>query len=140
MGFTWYARPILVNAIITGLINANFLGGPRTLLETPRVIRRNNSAKDLAAFAESANAMKRLVLRHQAYSTDFSCKPGYRLSAHREGDDCASSEHINNYNLPATPTSGSDSGSISPSNSMGNPSAERCMMQTSPFADSKIAQ
>ncbi|XP_015783553.1 MAP kinase-interacting serine/threonine-protein kinase 1 [Tetranychus urticae] len=47
-------------------------GGPLTLLKTPKVIRRNNSAKDLAAFAESANAMKRLVLRHQAYSTDFS--------------------------------------------------------------------
>jgi len=60
-------------------------GGPVTLLETPRVIRRNNSAKDLAAFAENANAMKRLVLRHQAFSTDFSLKP--RLSSHYEEKD-----------------------------------------------------
>lgn len=37
-------------------------GGPRTFLQTPKVIRRNNSAKDLAAFAESANAMKRVII------------------------------------------------------------------------------
>lgn len=40
-------------------------GGPRTtLLQTPKVIRRNNSAKDLAAFAENANAMSRLFIRN----------------------------------------------------------------------------
>ncbi|KAF7489832.1 hypothetical protein SSS_05340 [Sarcoptes scabiei] len=38
-------------------------GGPRTFLQTPKIIRRNNSAKDLAAFAESANAMKRLFIQ-----------------------------------------------------------------------------
>lgn len=38
-------------------------GGPPTLLETPSVIRRNNSVKELAAFAENANAMKRDYLR-----------------------------------------------------------------------------
>ncbi|RWS06938.1 MAP kinase-interacting serine/threonine-protein kinase 1-like protein, partial [Dinothrombium tinctorium] len=74
-------------------------GGPVTLLETPRVMRRNNSAKDLAAFAESANAIKRLVLRHQAFSTDFSYKP--RLSSHAESQD---SSDINNYS-PLTPSS-----------------------------------
>ncbi|RWS11084.1 MAP kinase-interacting serine/threonine-protein kinase 1-like protein, partial [Dinothrombium tinctorium] len=73
-------------------------GGPVTLLETPRVMRRNNSAKDLAAFAESANAIRRLVLRHQAFSTDFSYKP--RLSSHNEED----SSDINNY-MPLTPSS-----------------------------------
>lgn len=59
-------------------------GGSSTLLETPRVIRRNNSAKDLAAFAESANAMKRLVLRTQTFSNDYSCMNMRRLSSHRE--------------------------------------------------------
>lgn len=40
-------------------------GGPRTtLLQTPKVIRRNNSAKDLAAFAENANAVSRLFIRN----------------------------------------------------------------------------
>jgi MAP kinase interacting serine/threonine kinase len=58
-------------------------GGASTLLETPRVIRKNNSAKDLAAFAESANAMKRLVLRTQTYSNDYS-NMNRRLSSHRE--------------------------------------------------------
>ena len=74
-------------------------GGPGTLLETPRVIRRNNSAKDLAAFAESANAMKRLVLRHQTYSTDFSFKT--RLSAHHENEE--SEPMAISFNIPITP-------------------------------------
>lgn len=45
-------------------------GGPRwtSFLETPSVIRRNNSAKDLAAFAENANYVKRLVLQHETSS------------------------------------------------------------------------
>jgi len=45
-------------------------GGPRwtSFLETPSVIRRNNSAKDLATFAENANYVKRLVLQHETSS------------------------------------------------------------------------
>lgn len=45
-------------------------GGPRwtSFLETPSVIRRNNSAKDLAAFAENANYVKRLVLQQETSS------------------------------------------------------------------------
>lgn len=45
-------------------------GGPRwtNFLETPSVIRRNNSAKDLAVFAENANYVKRLVLQHETSS------------------------------------------------------------------------
>jgi len=73
-------------------------GGPVTLLETPRVIRRNNAAKDLAAFAESANAMKRLFLRHQAYSTDCTYKIQSKLSSHLEDKD----RSLEDY-LPATP-------------------------------------
>ncbi|KAH9506671.1 MAP kinase-interacting serine/threonine-protein kinase 1 [Dermatophagoides farinae] len=46
-------------------------GGPRTFLQTPKIIRRNNSAKDLAAFAESANAMKRLFFKN-LYSNSIS--------------------------------------------------------------------
>lgn len=46
-------------------------GGPRTYLQTPKVIRRNNSAKDLAAFAESANAMRRLYIKN-LYSNSIS--------------------------------------------------------------------
>lgn len=46
-------------------------GGPRTFLQTPKVIRRNNSAKDLAAFAESANAMRRLFIKN-LYSNSIS--------------------------------------------------------------------
>lgn len=69
-------------------------GGPSNLLQTPRVIRRNNSAKDLATFAVNANAVKRQI---------FNCMPGSNsigsmgelmqlqksspLFAHREVDD-----------------------------------------------------
>ncbi|GIY76088.1 hypothetical protein CEXT_183842, partial [Caerostris extrusa] len=39
-------------------------GGPATLLHTPLIIRKNNSARDLAVFAENANAYKRLQFGH----------------------------------------------------------------------------
>ncbi len=107
-------------------------GGPRTLLETPRVIRRNNSAKDLAAFAESANAMKRLVLRHQTYSTDFSFKT--HLSSHHEKEET----DILSFNLPITPTS--EAGSLSPP-VMVTSISEKCLMAINgPIVDPKIAQ
>jgi MAP kinase interacting serine/threonine kinase len=94
-----------------------YQGGSSSLLETPRVIRRNNSAKDLAAFAESANAMKRLVLRHQTFSTDYSLNA--RLSCHEEEENAAlqgSNEMMNvNFFGPATPLTSADSDeSLSP--------------------------
>lgn len=45
-------------------------GGPTTQLETPHVIRRNNSAKELSAFAESAIAVNRMMQQHMALSID----------------------------------------------------------------------
>ncbi|GFY38463.1 hypothetical protein TNIN_291411, partial [Trichonephila inaurata madagascariensis] len=44
-------------------------GGPTTLLDTPTVIRKNNSARDLAVFAENANAFKRMHMRHIVHSS-----------------------------------------------------------------------
>lgn len=116
-------------------------GGPRTLLETPRVIRRNNSAKDLAAFAESANAMKRMVLCHQNYSTDFSLKP--RLSSHHEGNEESEMIMSIQYNLPATPTSASEDGSLSPpaSTNLAMSTSEKCLIALNmPMVNPKIAQ
>jgi len=46
-------------------------GGPTTALETPSVMRRNNSANHLAAFASDANAMKRLVSHHMTLSEEL---------------------------------------------------------------------
>ena len=90
-------------------------GGSATLLDTPRVIRRNNSARDLAAFAESANAMKRLVLRHQTYSSDFSAR---RLSCHREEHD----DGVGSGDQPTTPGSdGCDSPALWPGPRKSNP-------------------
>jgi len=40
-------------------------------LATPRVLQRNNSVKELEAFAESANAYNRLILRHLSISEAF---------------------------------------------------------------------
>jgi MAP kinase interacting serine/threonine kinase len=42
------------------------LGGPTRLLVTPQNIRRNNSARELSAFAESAMAVNRVVLQHMS--------------------------------------------------------------------------
>lgn len=120
------------------VLNHNWVyqGGSSMLLETPRVIRRNNSAKDLAAFAESANAMKRLVLRHQTFSSDYSALKCSRLSSHREEQLALSNELLmlennnggegngsfcfsNFTGLPATPltstgSSGEENNSLSP--------------------------
>lgn len=93
-------------------------GGPRTFLQTPKIIRRNNSAKDLAAFAESANAMKRLFIKNQ-YSNSFSMLaelgPGGRakLFSHMEKADEGDSGTDHDYGeihglqftLQNTPTS-----------------------------------
>ncbi|XP_018494663.1 MAP kinase-interacting serine/threonine-protein kinase 1-like [Galendromus occidentalis] len=47
-------------------------GGPTTALETPSVMRRNNSANHLQNFADAANAMKRLVTHHQTLNEEVS--------------------------------------------------------------------
>lgn len=46
-------------------------GGSFTPLETPSIMRKNNSYKDLAACVGGANAIKRLVLYQQNLSSDF---------------------------------------------------------------------
>lgn len=86
-------------------------GGSETLLETPRVIRRNNSARDLAAFAESANAMKRLVLRHETYSNDFGLR---RLSSHREEHDTDGTSSGTGDHATTPGSDGSDSPALWP--------------------------
>lgn len=76
-------------------------GGPITCLQTPKVIRRNNSAKDLAAFAGNANAMKRLFIQNYLHSnsicsvaelgTEGFNRSRAKLFAHLErSDDCDS--------------------------------------------------
>jgi len=54
-------------------------------LATPDLLRRNNSTKDLAEFAENAVAVNRLVLQHMAFSQG----PAFRVrgrSLARDGD------------------------------------------------------
>jgi len=41
-------------------------GGPSKVLVTPQNIKRNNSARELSAFAESAMAVNRVVLQHMS--------------------------------------------------------------------------
>ncbi|XP_014674390.1 PREDICTED: MAP kinase-interacting serine/threonine-protein kinase 1-like [Priapulus caudatus] len=62
-------------------------GGATRPLQTPKVLLRNNSAKDLSAFAESALAVKRMICTHMSiteeqesdssscYSTPFNLSP-----------------------------------------------------------------
>lgn len=46
-------------------------GGPVTPLETPSIMRKNNSYKDLNLFANGANQIKRLILNQQNLSSDY---------------------------------------------------------------------
>ncbi|KAF8784956.1 MAP kinase-interacting serine/threonine-protein kinase 1-like [Argiope bruennichi] len=76
-------------------------GGPATLLETPLVIRRNNSARDLAAFAENANALKRLHLRHFIHSS------GPSVSVQEENVPAGSSSNSSSMLFSLSPLSDS---------------------------------
>lgn len=58
-------------------------GGPTTALETPSVMRRNNSANHLQNFADAANAMKRLVTHQQTLSEEVTAA----LKAVRAAED-----------------------------------------------------
>lgn len=132
-----------------------YQGGSSMLLETPRVIRRNNSAKDLAAFAESANAMKRLVLRHQTFSSDYSALKCSRLSSHREEQMAMSNELLLEGNnngsfclsssgsgaFPPTPltSSGDENNSLSPPILMSSSYKNSCFAFGLASAD-KLAQ
>jgi len=49
-------------------------GGPRTPLITPQIIRRNNSARELSAFAESAMAVKRVVMQHFSMNLELEAR------------------------------------------------------------------
>lgn len=69
-------------------------GGPSNLLQTPRVIRRNNSAKDLATFAVNANAVKRHIIEFMPGSNSIGSMAelmqlhkNSKLFAHREVED-----------------------------------------------------
>ncbi|OQR76848.1 MAP kinase-interacting serine/threonine-protein kinase 1-like [Tropilaelaps mercedesae] len=58
-------------------------GGPATALETPSVMRRNNSANHLQSFADAANAMKRLVTHQQTLNEEVTAA----LEAVRAAED-----------------------------------------------------
>jgi len=45
-------------------------GGPSKVLVTPQNIKRNNSARELSAFAESAMAVNRVVLQHMSINLE----------------------------------------------------------------------
>jgi len=49
-------------------------GGPCTQLETPSVMRRNNSANHLQNFAETANAVKRMVTHHMTLDEEVTAR------------------------------------------------------------------
>lgn len=56
--------------------------GPCTRgLYTPHIIRRNNSARDLSAFAESAMAVNRVVLQHFSMNMDLVPREEYHPSS-----------------------------------------------------------
>merc|ERR1711881_495918 len=49
-------------------------GGPSRVLVTPQNIKRNNSARELSAFAESAMAVNRVVLQHKSINNEVASK------------------------------------------------------------------
>merc|ERR1711981_150185 len=58
-------------------------GGPSRVLVTPQNIKRNNSARELSAFAESAMAVNRVVLQHMSINLED------QPEEHKENDEPA---------------------------------------------------
>jgi len=59
-------------------------GGPSRVLVTPQNIKRNNSARELSAFAESAMAVNRVVLQHM--SINLNEEPQIEIEAEAEAN------------------------------------------------------
>jgi MAP kinase interacting serine/threonine kinase len=62
-------------------------GGPSRLLTTPQNIKRNNSARELSAFAESAMAVNRVVLQHIFDQEQDQEHPGSSEDFHEENKE-----------------------------------------------------
>lgn len=56
---------------------------PQAQLATPQVLHRNNSVKELEAFAESANAVNRLLVRHMSMAEAYDTAAVLRHAAAR---------------------------------------------------------
>jgi len=63
-------------------------GGPSRVLVTPQNIKRNNSARELSAFAESAMAVNRVVLQHMSINLEHDA----------EEEDCNKENYETNNN------------------------------------------
>lgn len=66
-------------------------GGPSRVLVTPQNIKRNNSARELSAFAESAMAVNRVVLQHMSINLEDQPEehPGEDEEENKENDEPA---------------------------------------------------
>ncbi|XP_055534250.1 probable serine/threonine-protein kinase fhkE [Wyeomyia smithii] len=72
----------------------------RRVLKTPGIIRRNQSARELSHFAESAMAVKRVILQHFSMRYDYMNKERpniYQPSAVKLQDVAKSSENDENH-------------------------------------------
>ncbi|XP_055618777.1 uncharacterized protein LOC129763582 [Toxorhynchites rutilus septentrionalis] len=81
----------------------------RRVLKTPGIIRRNQSARELSHFAESAMAVKRVILQHFSMRYDYMTKERpniYQPSVQQDEDVVASSKNAN-YEI-ASPMAGSE--------------------------------
>jgi len=75
---------------------------PRAQLATPQVLLRNNSVKELEAFAENANAVNRLILRHLSISE--ACHPLSSANLRARGADLTSQDTGDGCLIPGGPT------------------------------------
>ncbi|KAJ1522177.1 hypothetical protein ONE63_002487 [Megalurothrips usitatus] len=71
---------------------------------TPHIIRRNNSARDLSAFAESAMAVNRVVLQHFSMNMDLVPREEYhstKASCNAAAADSIDSDHMFGLSPPS---------------------------------------
>lgn len=69
----------------------------RRALATPGIIRRNQSARELSQFAESAMAVKRVILQHFSMRYDYMTKE--RPNIYEPSSSSNQSKHLNNDSI-----------------------------------------
>mgnify|MGYP003573967884 CR=1 FL=1 len=75
------------------------MDSPMAPLATPRILQRNNSIKELDNFAENANAMNRMILRHLSISEAYQ-PPAFQIGGMLEEEEEGETGGMPIFNCP----------------------------------------
>jgi len=110
-------------------------GGPSRVLVTPQNIKRNNSARELSAFAESAMAVNRVVLQHMS----INMMDEDALEALEELMRAESEVEANKENIKSSSCSAGSATAVASSAATGS-GPENCLVSAGKGSCNKLAE